>query len=132
LEHKKNFFLAFLWTLAIAVACLVSMNEVPNVTVYGKDKTVHAFFYFVFSILWFLFLSKEMPKWTFVQKALFVIISSFLYGGIIEISQGQFTDTRKADVYDVIANVSGSIVGILVLYLMTKSGKNGASKNSTK
>ncbi|ESU29524.1 hypothetical protein FLJC2902T_09310 [Flavobacterium limnosediminis JC2902] len=114
--------------MAIAVACLVSVNEVPKVTVFGKDKTIHFFFYFVFTLLWFLFLTKELPKWSFGQKAFFILGSSFLYGGIIEIGQELFTASRKADVYDVIANVSGSLVGILVLLFMTKSAKNSASK----
>lgn len=123
MEHKKKFFLAVLWTLLIGVACLVSLSDVPKVPVYGKDKTVHSFFYFVFSILWFLFLTKEIPRLTFAQKALIVIGSSFLYGGIIEICQEQFTDAREADFLDVIANVSGSVLGILVLYFITKTRK---------
>ncbi|ESU23194.1 hypothetical protein FEDK69T_13460 [Flavobacterium enshiense DK69] len=100
----------------------------PNVAVFGKDKTIHAIFYFVFSVLWFLFLTKEVPKLTFAQKAWFVLASSFLYGGIIEICQGLFTATRQADMYDVVANVSGSIVGIIVLHFVMKPREGNASK----
>lgn len=120
MEHKKNFLLAFFWTLGITIACLVSISDVPNVSIFGKDKTVHSFFYLIFSVLWFLFLTKEMPQWSFAKKATFVIIASLLYGAMIEICQGQFTTTRKADFYDVIANVSGSIIGVLLLRSIEK------------
>jgi VanZ family protein len=121
LEHKKNFFLAFLWTIGIAIACLVSMSEVPSVSILGKDKSVHFFFYFVFSLLWFLFLTKENPEWRFAKKVIMVFLSSFVYGGVIEICQEQFTATRKADIYDVLANISGSIIAILILWIIEKS-----------
>ncbi|HSD13452.1 MAG TPA: VanZ family protein [Flavobacterium sp.] len=126
MEHKKNFLLAILWTLAIAAACLISMDKVPTVPVFGKDKTIHSFFYLVFSILWFLFLSKEFPKWTFIQKALVVLVSSFLYGGIIEICQGLFTTSRQADLLDVLANMSGSVIAVIALFLITRLKKLSA------
>lgn len=107
---------------------MIGAGNVPKVAVFGKDKTIHAIFYFVFSVLWFLFLTKELPKLTFAQKAWFVLAFTFLYGGIIEICQSQFTATRQADVYDVIANISGSIVGILVLHFVTKPREDSASK----
>lgn len=132
MEHKKNFFLAILWTLGITVACLVSIGDVPKVTILGKDKSIHSFFYFVFSVLWFLFLTKEIPHWSFARKAILVVFSALFYGAIIEVCQEQFTTSRKADVYDVIANVTGSIIAILVLFLIGKFRKRNAIKNSTK
>lgn len=132
MEHKKNFFLALLWTLGITTACLVSIGDVPNVSIIGKDKSVHLFFYFVFSILWYLFLTKEVPHWSFAKKTLLIFLFAFLYGSFIEICQEQFTTTRKADIYDVIANVTGSVIAILILVFAEKVKKKSVVKNSIK
>jgi len=99
------------------------MSNVPKVSVLEKDKVIHSFFYFVFSVLWFLFLSKKRPGWNFVGKAVAVVIFAFLYGGVIEICQEIFTATRTADVNDILANVAGSIVGITVMLIVEKFRK---------
>ncbi|ESU20059.1 hypothetical protein FCR2A7T_14690 [Flavobacterium cauense R2A-7] len=93
---------------------------------------MHSFFYFVFSVLWFLFLTKEMPHWSFVKKAVLILFSALVYGAIIEGCQELFTASRKADVYDVAANVSGSILAILVLRITENIRKRKAIKNSSK
>lgn len=73
-----------------------------------------------------------MPQWSFARKAILVVFSAFVYGAIIEVCQDQFTTSRKADVYDVVANVTGSIIAILVLFLIGKLVKKKAIKNSIK
>lgn len=111
---------------------MVSISDVPKVSILGKDKSVHSFFYFVFSVLWFLFLTKEMPQWGFARKAILVVFSALVYGAVIEVCQEQFTTSRKADVCDVIANVTGSIIAILVLFAVEKIRKRNTIKNSIK
>ena len=53
--------------------------------------------------------------------ALKVFLASFLYGGIIEIAQGLFTTTRSADVQDLLTNIAGAIIAILVLRFLKYS-----------
>lgn len=73
-----------------------------------------------------------MPQWNFAKKAVLVILFAFLYGGIIEIFQGVFTANRQADIYDVIANVTGSILAIFILGLVKKFREKQTIKNSIK
>ena len=42
-----------------------------------------------------------------------VFFLSLVYGIVIEILQHLFTDTRKADIFDVLANAFGALVGLL-------------------
>ncbi|WP_313806266.1 VanZ family protein [Flavobacterium sp.] len=119
MEPKNYFFAASFWTLAIAIVCLVSTSSIPSVSIPGKDKMVHGLFYFVFSILWFVFLSKRFPLKSFGQKAISVFVMTLVYGGLVELMQDFFTTTRKADLLDVLANLSGSIVAIFVLRIVT-------------
>jgi len=105
--------LAVFWTLVIAVLCLVSFREMPTVSLKSADKYVHTTFHFVFTILWFFALYQN----TAIKKSLArVFLLSFGYGILIEILQSTFTQTRKADVYDVFANATGAVLAILVLY----------------
>ncbi len=81
------------------------------------DKLVHSFFHFVFAVLWFLYfnLKLESVKWT--KPLLISVLFSLLFGIGIEILQECFTTSRHADVFDVIANISGaSLASIFIIY----------------
>ena len=41
LSERNLFILALFWTIAITIASLVSLSNMPRVNVLGKDKTVH-------------------------------------------------------------------------------------------
>lgn len=73
-----------------------------------------------------------MSHWSFARKAILVVVSALIYGIIIEICQEQFTATRKADAYDVVANVAGSVIAILALFIVGKFRKRNTIKNSIK
>lgn len=64
-----------------------------------------------------------MPHWSFVKKTVLIFLFALLYGSFVEICQEQFTATRKADIYDVIANVTGSVIAILILVFVEKFQK---------
>ncbi len=127
MEPKKNFYAAFVWTVGITVACLVSTSSIPNVSVPGNDKMVHAFFYFVFTVLWFQFFKKRFVNWRFGFKATLVLFFTLFYGTLIEVLQEFFTATRKADFFDVLANVTGSAIGVLILWLVKQFTQNSKS-----
>lgn len=114
MAHKKSLLvLAVFWTLTIAVLCLVSFNKMPKVGIKSADKYVHITFHFVFTILWFFALRQ---KAAFKKIALKVFLYSIIYGILIEILQATFTLTRKADIYDVLANTTGAGLAVLILY----------------
>lgn len=119
LSEPNHFYLclAILWTLIIAVLCLVSFNDLPSIGIKGSniDKYIHFVFHFGFTMFWFLYL-KARNKVSLFK----IFIASFLYGIAIEIAQGLFTTTRSADVLDVIANLCGSTIAIGMISLLPK------------
>ena len=120
---KVLFFLALFWGGLIAFFCLIKSSDVPQVSIPNLDKLVHAFFYFVFTILWFLFFKKHIGA-TGIFKALVIsFVFSFLFGVSIEILQELFTATRHADVLDVLANLSGATLSVFVIMLLIKFNK---------
>ena len=115
LSEHKFLILAITWTVLITVASLISFNSVPKVKIIGNDKLVHFIFYLVFVILWSLANKRAYFK---IKYELLIVFFAIVYGIIIEVLQGVLTQTRQADIYDVLANSLGAIIGFIGLYCM--------------
>ena len=114
LAHR-NFYLwlAELWTLLIIVLCMVSFKKLPTLGIPSADKYVHFTFHFVFTVLWYVYLKKRNPQSK--RLLLKVFLASLVFGIVIEICQSLFTTTRIGDIYDVMANTSGSLVSVITI-----------------
>ncbi len=118
LVPKQIYFLAaLLWAGVIAFFCLIQLNNVPLGEVSNLDKLVHVFFHFVLTILCFLFVQKYTNAVNSLKSILISLLFSVFFGIGIEIAQELFTTTRHADVFDVLANLSGAILGVAVIIL---------------
>lgn len=114
LAHKSTYFwLAQVWTLFVAVLCLMNGSNLPQIGVKGVDKYVHFIFHFVFASFWFLYRYKK----TFrpIEAARWVLIASLLFGIFIELAQAYLTTSRNPDVFDVLANTIGALAALSVL-----------------
>ena len=118
---KALFFSAIGWTVLIAVLCLVKFTDLPSFGVSGADKYVHFTFHFVFTLLWGFYFWLKLKERT-ILKIVRVVILSLCYGILIEILQETCTTTRHADIFDVLANLSGAIVA-LGLFVLIKNRK---------
>ncbi|WP_298222133.1 VanZ family protein [Flavobacterium sp.] len=118
-ERKDLFlFLAIIWTFFIAYLCLARFKSLPKIGLSGADKYVHVILYFVFTSLWSFYLK---AKASFSNASLVkVVFAAIVYGSAIEIAQGLFTTTRKADIMDVLANTSGSILAVMAILIGTR------------
>ena len=112
--------LALLWTFTIAVLCLVTFGSLPHVKIPNADKFVHATMHLVFTLLWAVFLSRRNPERPGFSIRLSVFVASALYGGAIEIAQGLFTTTRDPDWHDEAANVTGALIAVCLLWLISR------------
>ncbi|MGV9003093.1 VanZ family protein [Flavobacterium sp.] len=126
LAHKQLWrAVAVFWTSIIFFLCLISSEDLPsiNIKIEGSDKGVHFTFHFIFTVLWMLYIYASFQKIT-LNQTLKVILSSFLFGIVIEILQGFFTTTRSADVLDVVANTLGALsAGILLYFILNRINK---------
>ncbi len=118
---KALFCSAIGWTVLIAVLCLVRFTDLPSFGVSGADKYVHFTFHFVFTLLWGFYFWLKLKERT-ISKIVRVVILSLCYGILIEILQETCTTTRHADIFDVLANLSGAIVA-LGLFVLIKNRK---------
>ena len=118
--NSKYLLGAIIWTITIAVLCLESSSDLPTVKVIGIDKIVHVTFHFVFVNLWYLFFVNDnfMKNYNnLVTKTFFLSLS---YGVLIEIAQQLFTKTRQADVLDVLANITGAILAVILIKILSQ------------
>lgn len=122
--RKFYFWAASLWTAGIAVSCLISMKNFEQANVVeGTDKYVHSTFYFVLAILWYQYLRRKQTETSKPKLRGYVLLGAFLFGVLIEICQGAFTKDRSADMMDVIANTSGALLAILLLWSIQRLKK---------
>jgi VanZ family protein len=82
-------------------------NSVPMF----NDKLMHASGYFIAGIS----ISFAFPHWSFLQRAAFLII----YSMGIEIGQ-HFMPPRTFDVFDICANSTGVILGLMFIAFLAK------------
>jgi glycopeptide antibiotics resistance protein len=122
---RKNifFWIALSWTGIVLFFCLIQSNNIPSISISNLDKYVHSFFHFVFTILWFVFFKKQLkPESSYLPwKTPFFF--SVLFGIGIEVCQELFTATRKADVQDFFANLSGAILAVIAIMVYSKIKK---------
>ncbi len=123
LGRRNLLILAVFYTCAITLLFFIPGSDLPNINFSAADKIVHCLLYFILINLWLIYFYTKMDfqldaKW--IQVLLLTIL---LYGIIIEILQGQFTASRSADIFDVCANLIGSLLGIFFFKRIKNSFK---------
>jgi len=102
---------AAVWAAAILVISLMPAETPVLPSVRYVDKAVHFLIYAVLGALTFRgvcgFSGVTLPK-----NILFTLISGGGYGIVMELAQG-FIPGRHASFYDVLANIAGTVFGIV-------------------
>ena len=123
MTHTKNllvpkfllFIIALLWTGIVAYFCLVESSEIPTINIANLDKWIHTFFHFVFTLVWFLFLRKQLQYNNVIKPLFYSLLFSLIFGILIEFMQQLFTTTRSGDFFDFIANAIGAILALFTV-----------------
>ena len=126
MERKLYFALGVLWTGAVLAACLLSSEAIANAPRFDipyKDKVAHFTFYFVFSIIWFVYSVKSMPNKSRIWLSILIFTIASVMGGIVEMLQYFFSPTRSAEWADELANCLGSLFGVLLCLTLFKRKK---------
>ncbi len=105
-----------LYTTALAVVCLIRLNNLPDVGFSFGDKVFHFLAYSVLTVLWFgTFLYYTAANRS--KAILYALIFAVVFGIIIEVLQDTMTDFRSLDVYDMVANSLGALLTAGTLWL---------------
>jgi len=89
-------------------------EDTPDLGIPHFDKLVHFGFYFGEAM-------HDSPP--LARTLIFVALGTIIYGIIIEVLQHTLTVDRQGDIFDVVANSLGAIIGVWVLNKLFSSPK---------
>ena len=104
--------IAALYLATIAALSLMPARDLPHFTVFSAiDKVVHISMYLGLSFLacWSYEINRERMKPIYV-----LLVGVFMYGVLMEILQRTMHNGRNFDFKDMVANLTGAIVGIII------------------
>lgn len=109
--------LNIVWILVIFALCAMPPQDIPDpgIDIPHLDKVVHIGMFFIMSLLICYRYERPALKNIYVVAIAF----SFLYGGLIEILQHYFFN-RGGDLWDLLADVAGSVLGCLLFPTVKK------------
>lgn len=85
----------------------------PDISIPHFDKLVHFSFYFGAAVLGTLFVREAMHDSPPLMATLvYVALGAIIYGIIIEVLQYTLTVDRQGDIFDVVANSLGAVIGV--------------------
>ena len=119
--NKYAIWIAFFWTFLILYFSLKNAENIPKFNLRNIDKVVHFTFYFGFVILWYRYL--VFKESVLLNNKIVLVLISIGFGIAIEFAQKYFTTTRQADILDVVANSTGTLIGIFVASKFFKDRK---------
>jgi VanZ family protein len=118
LGRKTRFIPALAWAATISIASLVPKGTLPEVGCANADKMAHFAFYAGLAFLSLWALGKKAFDNRRKKNFIKIFLSVSLYGLALEIAQYNFTTTRSFDLFDIVANVLGTLTGVFLFNII--------------
>jgi VanZ family protein len=114
----KTFWRTIGWAIFVLLLSAWSgeqINKIPLLHIHNLDKVIHFGMYFIFSFLMMHDFSNSKKK-TFALKQviIFSVAVAIFYGGIMELLQSIPRLHRTTDIFDFIANATGSLTAVIL------------------
>jgi len=100
------------WLILISILFFLPGSALPKENWFDKiyiDKWVHVGLFAVLIFLW-----RSSFNWDINSYNLLLLLAAVIYGFLVEVVQLNWIPNRSFDMYDVLSDASGSIVGLLV------------------
>jgi VanZ family protein len=100
------------WAAFILGICLMPGRDLPSVSIWEFDKTVHFGVYFLLAVLLYWGWKKQQRVgFLHQQAALKIVLFCVTYGFAVEVLQEWITTDRHFDLFDALANGLGGLAG---------------------
>lgn len=108
------------WSVFLAIAMLLPSDQIPKSTLLSFDKLIHLGVFMVYSFS----ISKafdpiQAQKGSKIKVTGIALTISIVYGAALELLQ-QFIPGRMTDIYDLLANTLGAVLGTIVFITFSK------------
>ena len=113
--------LAISWIIIITTLFFLPGSTLPKGDWLSKiyfDKWVHIGLFAILIFLW-----RSAFEWKIANYNITLLLLAFLYGLAVEIIQQQWIPNRSFDIYDILSDLTGSILGLLIWLRVYKKNK---------
>lgn len=97
-------------------------DKMPEVDLEFSDKVVHVIMYLGLTGL-IVGYGRLKTKYSSLKVVLFAVIFASMLGWLIEILQEHVFSNRSFDVYDIMSNIIGSLLGAIIMNFIINSKK---------
>ena len=103
------------------VICMMPAHHIPHVAIPQFDKIVHTGIYIILGILTFYGWTMQTSFFGLHRKTIIKsIILLSAYGLLIEVMQETLTADRHFEWFDELADIAGSVIGVLMAKTVIK------------
>ena len=121
---------ARLWTIFILILMAIPGNMLPReekTFIPNLDKLVHATLFGSFVFLWSIYYATRKEKNNHSSsRFVLILIIACLYGVATELMQKYLIPNRDYDIYDIMADSIGAVLGFLFVLLTVKKFESAA------
>jgi VanZ family protein len=113
---------AVILTVGISVLSLTESTHMPSVSL--NDKAIHGLFYTLLAMSWLVPTVKQGSKNSNFQTfkhCVVICVATTAYGALLELLQHYCTLTRSGEWLDVLADFLGALIGVLIVFVISKS-----------
>ncbi len=115
---------ALLWTILILILISIPGNMLPKeekTFIPNFDKLIHATLFGSFVFLWSIYYATRKEKNNHSNsRYVLILIIACLYGVATELMQKYLIPNRDYDIYDIMADSIGAVLGFLFVLLTVK------------
>lgn len=116
-EAKNLLSICIVFSILTTISFLTPISGPSALKFYiPLDKLIHITIYLLLSFLWIFYFYKANIYNKIATPIVLVILLCFFYGIIIEAIQELYIPLRKADLFDVLANMIGAFLGALLFW----------------
>ncbi|MCF8224971.1 MAG: VanZ family protein [Bacteroidales bacterium] len=115
-----KYIVSILFAIVIFILSVWPADTAPTPSFFfkGMDKVIHGIMYGVFIVL----ILREYLKNSVVnyQGVIYLLLLTWIYSIIMELIQYFVVETRSGEIYDVLANMGGIIIGTAIFLTFKK------------
>lgn len=113
---------AIIWSLAILLMCGIPGSSLPDLSIWDMlslDKFTHAAVFALLCLFCIVGFRKQTDiKILRIHAKRAALLYGVLFGIVTELMQALVFEERTADLYDVLANILGCFVGVLLFRMI--------------
>ncbi|HOV33477.1 MAG TPA: VanZ family protein [Candidatus Hydrogenedens sp.] len=128
--NRKYLFISIVYALFVFWVSIQPITKETTELFPYQDKVVHAFLYMIFAIIIATGMVRNENGYNPKMVIILSIIIPFIYSALLEVCQ-KFVPTRSFEMFDLFANLIGSVIGITLVSLTTFLIKEDISTKSS-